>query len=285
MATIDPRFIRNYELRIQVPNIGTFLIRPPITIKFDFTKDQYNGVNKGTIEIYNLEPLKRDAIFKDKENGTPVILVDLRVGYGDTLETIIQGSVFQASTGKQDKDYVTKMEVWDGLKAFTESFVSTTVTRQSEVNTAILNSMEGITAGGFTTKQDTIFPIVLYGSSTDILKKEIGVDRELYWYIDSNKLFITKGNDVLSFQATDVNPETGLIGTPTRLNKVVNVKSLINPAIKIAGLVNIQSVISTNLNGIYRVEGIKYTGNYRGDEWFMELTTRVPRGTFVVLEK
>jgi len=53
-----PRFIRNYDLRFLILG-GEVIIRPPIRINFQSDKSIRGGLNKISLQIYNLEERKR----------------------------------------------------------------------------------------------------------------------------------------------------------------------------------------------------------------------------------
>ena len=71
---------------------------------------------------------------------------------------------------------------------------------------------------------------------------------------------------------------TGLIGSPTAIDDGIKVKVLINPNIRLLGLVQLdQHILYPPVsNGVYSVREIIYTGDTRGQQWYMEMVCRPP---------
>ena len=75
--------------------------------------------------------------------------------------------------------------------------------------------------------------------------------------------------------AVDVNSGTGMVGSPAlKTGGSVEVKTLLNPAIRVGGLVNLASVA---INGLFKVQ----TMETDGDSWegpFYSVLTLTPQG-------
>jgi len=84
--------------------------------------------------------------------------------------------------------------------------------------------------------------------------------------------------------------KTGLIGTPQQTNEGINIKCLLNPLIKVGGLVNIDNASIQDLqinissknsaanniaplsqDGVYYVLVVDYIGDTRGVDWYCNL--------------
>ena len=53
---------------------------------------------------------------------------------------------------------------------------------------------------------------------------------------------------------------------------IVEVKTFINPSIRMWDIVNLKSVYIPDMNGLYSVSQIEYNGHFRGQEWYQTMT-------------
>jgi len=269
------RFGRDYKLLIRFSKDEVIEVLPPFRVAFDGEKSIFAGLNKISIDVYNLSPKNRDRIFKDKENRKEYFQVILSVGYENTQNDIIfKGDIFQAYTEKKDNDYITKIICESGGFDYKNSFTSKTITNQSQVMDQLLNDMPNTQKGSIDINPVFIARAkVLVGATSDILQQEIGLNQS--WFIDDEKLFILKENQIIDSVAVVINADTGLLTVPTRANQLVEAQTIMNPAIRLGGLVQLVSEESKNLNGFYKVEVVKYKGDFRGNEWKQILSLRL----------
>jgi hypothetical protein len=135
---------------------------------------------------------------------------------------------------------------------------------------------------------------VLFGmarAAMDDIVKTINVK----WSIQNGVLTFVPLTGYLPGQAVQLNSYTGLIGTPEATDNGVHVKCLLNPNIKVGGLVQINNALisqtkitasgatgypdygnlyfpaDTTADGFYRVLVVEYEGDTRGNPWFANL--------------
>ena len=275
------RFLRDYQLIVRLSETESIDINPkdnlvePLRITFEGEKSATSqGLNKLNISIYNLKKETRDRIFKDKENRIDYFQVILLVGYKNTQkDTVFKGDIFQAFTEKKDNDYITNIICDSGGFDYKNSFTSKTLTKQDDVVDQLLKDMPNTQKGLITTTGDQIPRMkVLFGSTVELINQEAGVNAN--WFIDDEKLYILKDDELISDVAVNLNSNTGLLGVPTRANTLVEAVTLINPSIRLRGLVNLLSSEAKNLNGLYTVDTIKFSGDTRGESWYQTLILR-----------
>lgn len=51
-------------------------------------------------------------------------------------------------------------------------------------------------------------------------------------------------------------------------------QTIMNPTLKVAGLCQLESVTAPDLNGVYRINQINYSGDYTGDDWTQMVTAK-----------
>lgn len=264
------RFIRDYELIITLTTGETVKIVPEIRVQFEIDKSIYGGLNACKIKIYNLSVDKQRKLVKDKEDGTKRLPFLMKAGY-DKLETLFKGTVFEASTVKSGSDFITTITSQDGLHDYVNSFTSKTVTTNDVKQ--IVDDMTNTKLGKVSKRKELVRPKVLVGNSAKLI--EDSLDDDETYFIDEETIHIIKKDEVLSSYIPLVQADTGLLNTPVRKSQEVTFETLLNPSIKIGGLVELKSVYATHLNGIYKVITIKYKGDNYGTEWNQECTCQL----------
>ena len=89
-------------------------------------------------------------------------------------------------------------------------------------------------------------------------------------------MFIVKDNQATSTFIPVVRSETGLINTPEKNKDEITFETIMNPALKIGQLCDIQSITAPYLNGVYRINVISYKGDYEGSDWKQIVTCTQP---------
>jgi hypothetical protein len=132
---------------------------------------------------------------------------------------------------------------------------------------------------------------VMYGNARDYLR-DVAQTTDKSWSIQDGKVTMVSNTSYLPGERVVLTSKTGLIGTPQQTTEGVNMKCLLNPRIKIGGLVEIdnKSIAQLKINlsvpnspanipaplthdGVYYVLAAEYQGDTRGVEWYTTLTT------------
>lgn len=79
---------------------------------------------------------------------------------------------------------------------------------------------------------------VFFGMPKDYLR-DIAKDNGANFWVDENMIYITKPTDIPPGQALVLTPKTGLIGTPQQTQEGVQFKCLLNPSLKLMGMVKL----------------------------------------------
>lgn len=268
------RFNRNYELRVDDGKNFT-IIKPPLKIAFEATKSIAGGLNTLNLQIYNLTTANSQKFCKDPEQRK-LLRVTLKVGYQDNLEVIFIGDVNRGFAGRQGADIVNSMQIFDGGQGSFYGFVSKTVKTREEVTKTLIAQMPTVERGTITKQSEYIRPRVLVGNCSKIFKNQL--DSGYSYFIDDNKVYILKGNEYLANYISVVSAETGLVNTPERENSLVSFETMLNPSIKIGGLVDLKSTTAGYLNGIYRVQQIVTKGDNYGQDWKQRIVCMLAQG-------
>ena len=274
-----PRFNRTYTLEFDIGS-RTEVIKPPLRISFEADKSIMGGLNKCRIQLYNIEERKRLALAKDAEQQGKRIPIRLSCGYQDRQELIFKGTIFTGGTERQGADLVTTIESQDGGFDFTNSFTSRTVEGGKRAVDSVRQDMPNTDEGKITERPMLTRPKVLVGNSAQLIDEMVGPGET--WYIEDERLYIIKDNEVTSRFIPVVSAATGLISTPTRSSQQVTFQTLINPTVKIGRRVKLESTTAPYMDGVYRIETITYSGDNYGDAWSQTCTGRLGAGTVVL---
>jgi hypothetical protein len=298
------RFDRKYELLLQIDDNNAIIITNPLRVAFDGVKSTDKKLNELNIQIYNLNREHRNKIIRDAKDKDPqkdkdkkkltqaekdaqkeasqrddtaIYKIVFRAGY-DHLETLFTGDILTAYTERSGADFITNVTGQDGLFDFRSSFTSATV--KGDVVDTILGDMKRTKKGKISKRKEAIRPKVLVGNSAQLIQEQLFDDEAMFF--DDGTLHILKDNEVVTDIAIDINSETGMLQAPTKADKFISAHTLMNPSVRVGGLVNLTSIYAPHYNGIYRVETIKFNGDSDGNEWKMELLLKA--GNYEVIK-
>ena len=260
-----------------------------MSIGFDIDKDLTQQTNKCRVQVLNLSM----ATAKKLERDGSVCL--LEVGYSEDigLRRIFVGEVTNAWTHMQGSDRVTELELSDGQKAIRDCVVSLSyadnVSRKKVIDDVaaqmglLVHYAEGLT---FTTFANGFSFI---GAGRTCLDKAC-IGTNLSWSIQNNVLQVIAEGESTKVEAIKLNASSGLVGSPERLIKGVKridknqtrkvkktkadkkagwrVKCLLQPTLNPGDLIYLESVPVT---GWFKIESLKHSGRYDGNEWYSEL--------------
>jgi hypothetical protein len=272
------RFNRDFLIQVDL-RTGRYQFKPPMRIAFDCQKSVGGGLNKLTLKIYNLIESKRLELLKDPEDPQYIPFI-FKAGYEGSLLNLFKGNIHTARTERSGTDFITTIEVLDGGYDTLNSFTSTTVTSNETAINSLLNDMPHTSRGRITSLPALIRPKVLVGNSTRLIEDHLQ-DGESF-FIDDERLYILRDNEVVGSFIPVVSPETGLINTPERSMKQITFETMLNPSIKIGNLVDLKSSTAPHLNGKYKVESISYKGDNYGNDWRQTVTGQMATNYNVV---
>lgn len=265
------RFKRDYLLNVGVGGQAV-TVAPPFRISFDATKSMTGNLNTLNVNIYGLKASTKQQLIK--EFGPGYIPISLEVGYVGGRELVFKGSIHIGEITRSGPDVYNVIQAKDGGTDFIQSFTNATVNSKEQAIDAIIADMPNTTKGKITALGELLRPKVLLGPSADLIPGLVGQGDN--YFIDNEQLNILKPDEVVSSFAPLVASSTGLLNTPSIDKARITFQTWMNPVIRVGGLANVQSVNSPYLNGLYRIETIKYTGDYEGADWSMTCTgTRV----------
>ena len=249
------------------------------------------------IKIFNLSDETSNAIEKE------FTAVTLQAGYEyANFGVIFQGTIMMIKRGKDDAttNYLIVYAA-DGDLAFSYAVVNKALAAQ---NTAVANQYAAIqqsltkngvgqgviqlpATGGILPRGKTLF-----GMARSQLN-QLTASTYTSWYISNGVINIIQEKGYKPGEAVQLTAKTGLIGIPEATQDGIKARCLINPAIQVGGLVQLDSAAinqttvkregypaytdlnffaSTRNDGLCRVLVIETEGETRGTPWYHDLT-------------
>lgn len=277
---------RQYRLIIGDYKTGNGLLIEKLQVTFDISKstNNKNRTNSATIEVYNLS----EESLKVLDTDYPAAVFE--AGYLDTggPKRLFAGQITNVSTRKSGTDVVTQLQMGSGYQELNHSTLSDVVPPGNNVQDAIEKLRKAIGAdrgvyNGTNLNNEIIYGYPLSGTPKEMLD-ELAEKYQLDWQLDDGVLYVHDNDRAATEQfqlAYVISPFTGLIERPYRVSgdkrrskkdKVkkpgVQLKILLNPEIKAGDIIQIEEGL---LKGWYKVDSIRHTGSWRGDNWYTEI--------------
>lgn len=255
-------------------------------ITFDISKNADNKRNNGNsavIEIYNLSDSQIQLLESD------YLEVEFSVGYEESgAHTLVVGNVTETSTVKNGNDYVTQLKIGEGYTDLNHQQLAKMVSpgkTVADVLEEIRAQMPGVSRGAYTgtnLNNPIVFGWRLKGSPKEMLMK-LCEAQNLEYNINAGVLNVSEENGLLTKDTTlapVLNSNTGLIDMPFHTSETgrkpkkdkkrrrgVQFKALLNTDIVPGKIVKLESKWIT---GFYRVNSARFSGDFRGNDWYVE---------------
>lgn len=242
----------------------------PLHISFSVEKADTDSANTAKVSIWNLNKAHIAELNKDD------CVVVLRAGYGTVMPLIFTGVVTFAKTKADGSDEVTEVELVDNRVELRDTYVSVSYSGNVNCKTLIEDTAAqmGVTASfSYNAKFADIPNGYSYvGPARNVLTKACDTSG-LIWSINNGVLQIKKPGDTMSREVYELSAQTGLIGTPERVqisgddgsySYGWDVEYLMNAAINIDDYVYLNSKY---VRGYFRVYSVVIEGDNMEGSW------------------
>lgn len=277
---------RVYVLEIGDYRTGNGLKITEAQISFDISKTSDNkrsNGNSATIEIYNLS---EDHI---RLLESEYIKCTLSVGYASQgARVVVDGNVTEITTVKSGTDFITQVKMGEGYTDLNHQDLRELVSPGKTVQDVIeqiRSQMPGVGRGSYT-GTNLNNPIVhgwrLNGTPREALRK-LCEAHNIEYNVSGGVLNITDDNGLATKNtvlAPLVNKDTGMVDVPfyvsekgkkgpndKRRRRGIQFKALLNTEYIPGQLIKVESQFIT---GFYRITASRFSGDYRGNEWYVE---------------
>ena len=276
------QYLRKLELKIGDDG-GEGLDFSKLRVQFNVTKKDSSTPNAASIMVYNVAQSTVARVQKEFNS------VYLAAGYGENCAAIFHGTITHVTYYRENgTDGVLKIAAGDGDVAHNFAVVNKTLaagaTQKDVLNIAAAEyEKKGINSGFSTEIVTPALPRgkVMYGMAADFLEKG-AKNAGANFSVQDGKMQFVKDNGALPDEAFVLNSGSGLIGTPAQTTDGVQVTCLLNPRLKIGGIVQIaqKDILPTDdadaqalaADGYYRIFALDFNGDTHGGEWYCDFT-------------
>lgn len=334
---MSQNWMRHLELQLVDEN-GQGLSLSDFKVTFDIEWFNIKFSRVATIKIYNLKPETNNRILgkefaklriiagydgltqavNENQVGTVTEISSDQVGQtdGQNYGLIYDGDIRFSLTGRDNPtDTYVLIQAIDGHQALMGAVVATTLAAGytvADLHAATMQSFNpfGVVPGITGDMPSTVFPrgrVIFQAAhkTMDNIAQQCGAT----WQIVEGKVQMVPANKYIQ-EAIVLNSNTGLVGMPQQtMGAGVNVRCLINPNIRVGGLVELdqasvyRAALSSNdiqmsgsriyetddngnrvvsgvasippasvaTDGVYIVQSISYTGDTRGQAWYQDM--------------
>lgn len=242
-------------------------------IGFDIKKNDQSNPNKAKISLYNLSDDSRAFLENTKEQ------MRLEAGYSGDIGIIFWGDISKKTIKheRQGGDIVTTLLCGDGQASLASAHIEMSwekgVTCQQILDRALQKlGLNLRVKTGDLSKQ--YLHGKAYSGTVKQLIDEIATYCGLRWNVQNNAVQIyPKGRSATS-EAFLLSETTGLIGIPSKTEKGVTVRSLLNAKLIPGGLIKLETKAMTG-SGTYTIKDVKHVGDTHEGDWYTEVEGEV----------
>lgn len=308
------QYLRNISFVVAKPN-GQGLEFGAFRVVFQTHRGDSQTPNTCDVQIYNLKQSTANTL---APNGgvSEFSQALLKVSYGsDPLAQIFYGSIKQIRRGREDQlDSYVALTIADGDEAYNFAPVAFTLASGSMQQSALTNLIQAMaraSVAGSPTGQGSGQPIVAgyaptmsptplirgrtyYGSCKNEMRA-LAKAADCTWSIQDGKVTLIPNTSYIPAAPVLITPSTGLIGVPEQTQNGLEIRTLLNPNIKIGQTIKLQSTdinalrygldnqsvatnlslqqgaTATNADGLYYVMRVDHTGDTRKTNWYSDL--------------
>ncbi|MDC9606872.1 phage protein [Xenorhabdus griffiniae] len=257
------------QVKLNIGNTKESIEITNLRVAFEISKTIGSEPNPATIQVWNLNPSHRNLITSKIYNR-----VSLAVGY-EELRVIYMGDIIEAITQRDGLDFIIQLTCGDGYEAYTGALVNKTLAAGATDTSILAEATRSMRVGNGVVDlpKDRALPRgkVLTGNARDIMHK-IARNNGADWSVqDGNMTVLPKSKVLADNEGFVLSQEAGMIGSPEKTDDGLSVSCLLNPVMRIGGLVRVQSIIP-EYSGDYKVTALEHSGDFMGDNWTTKIT-------------
>lgn len=260
----EVKFQRRYRITIQSSDGAAIVIDKDLTAVFNIHRSVSSSLNMMTLEIYNLSAATRSQIFQDRFSTRRYKII-VELGYS-ALSTVFVGDIYEANSTRQGTNIITTIDARDGNFDTSQTIVNTTFKEGSTIYDIIdfmARAFPNVSIRHITHNElDGVFerPVVLEGNVYELIK-QYSNSKLNQVYIDLGVINVLGQNEVIvNSNLTLIDASTGMINTPRRDQSFLTVTTLLEPRVVMGQIVEVNSKIQPQYNGVYKVLGVTHRG-------------------------
>jgi len=289
-----PQYLRQISLKIGNDQEGLDLSN--LRIRFSVRRGDVSTPNTADIRVYNVS-----AETAKKADLREFSRLVLQAGYAGNFGVIFDGTIKQVRRGRESQtDTYLDITAADGDSAYNWAVINTSLAAGSTPEDHLQAAMKAMESRGITMGERPPLPTnklprgkVMFGMTRDYLDA-LGKTQDISWSFQDGKMTLIPNTAYLPGEAVVVNSETGMVGLPEQTQNGVNVKMLLNPAVRCGRRLQINNAsiqrlrlspaeldeadvrfmlqqINLDADGFYKVLVANHVGDTRGNEWYTDV--------------
>lgn len=261
----------------------------PLTTEFAIGRSISSLSNTARVVIYGLDETKRRLLYKDRDDWTKYVRMEIYAGYGEANSLIYRGAVQECYSFRNggETEYKTFVDSSDAAMDYFLGKASVSLNKGSDIQTdfnqlgsKLIDLSFGVVSPyiQFPTRERGVDytgkPLrILREIST--VKTEDGKNETQTMSSDLGVInFIRQNYDVIqNFGILEIDCTTGLLGTPKRKNTLLSVDLIFEPAARLNQLAILNSQTSPFLNSGFKIMGVSHNGIMSGAKCGSMITT------------
>lgn len=251
--------LRNRFVEIEFLSDTQRIVISGLHISFRLVKTLSSAPSEGWVKIKNLN--KSTESFIQKEANRILI----RAGYEGVSGIIFGGDLRDVETGREDLNHVTTITIGSGVQKLSESFFQRSYAGTIQIQTIITDALEfcGLTPFNLSAIPNVTLEDVSWNGRTFDLIDEITSIAGIDWFEDNEKAYFHKPGEAVETIPIQVNEQTGMVGVPKITDTGIQVSTLLNPAVALGGLIELESIEKPETTGKWKVTKLTVDGDNR----------------------
>lgn len=243
-------------------------------IKIDFSiKKALTGKRPkdNFISLYNLSDATQSFINKSGQR------IRLYAGYGTNVPIIFDGQITTIVNGRERLDSIYKMTLGESFYSVQAAMFSKSYRGTVSVLSII---QDGVASFGLPATGMNVIPAkqlinFAFDGQTKTLFTQLLAPLGIDWYVDNGIIrFSVRGKGRQDLSVVSLSQDSGMIESPQITEKGVRAKSLLNPLLRLGGLVQIISStldrggngrtanqLAYSVRGVYKINELTHSGN------------------------
>ena len=265
--------------RVAALTVGTLRFTA-LDFSFTVVRSLDREPNTAEIQIFNLSETSRASVEGEEQQR-----VRLEAGFegDDGLSVIYEGDLRKASSTRDGPAIVTSVESGDGERQYRRARVNLSFGRDTSLRTVLerVGNAMGVGVGNLVEQAQTagfeglgnVFSegVVMSGSAREELTGLLD-GAGLEWSIQDGNLQVLGRGQALTLTAVVLRSGSGLVGSPSIDSEgLMSAQALLIPGVFPGRKVQI---VSEFVNGFFRTTKASYTGDTRGNDWFVSIEGR-----------
>lgn len=268
------------QLRLEIGNATSGIAISNLRVAFEFQKSIDAKPNPGRIRVWNLNRDHMHQILTGQYDRAR-----LAVGYSE-LRTIFAGDIIKPRVKREGLDFIIDLECGDGDIDYQTARVATTLkagATDAQIVGELAKTMTRTSKGVIDAPVTRALPRgkVLCGNTRDVLSR-VATNNGADWSVQDGELIMLPAGKVLPGESVLLSQETGMIGAPEATDNGLELACLLNPALRVGGMVTVRSILDW-FDGDYKIVNMRSSGDILGGDWTTKLV--VVGGRFQKAEK